>query len=135
MENRRQTRLISEEVSSHAPIKKSNYKSFRHVMRKIRITKKDQSVKFAEVSRNILGALNCCSLKTEKSIDYKKALSYSLSNTFKHLQPRWKSLTYSEEQIKRYFTGRPRRSYQQRTTVSSRIWNCYRYDCINKYHS
>ena len=42
----------------HAPIKKNNYKSFCHVMQKIRITTKDGSVKVAEVNRNILGALN-----------------------------------------------------------------------------
>ena len=41
-----------------APIKKNNYKSFPHVMPKIEITKKDGSVKDAEVNRNILRALN-----------------------------------------------------------------------------
>ena len=40
MEDFRQKRLISKEISFHAPIKKSNYKSFRHVMQKTRITKK-----------------------------------------------------------------------------------------------
>ena len=50
-------------------------------MRKIRITKKDGSVKVAEINRkqNILGAMNSYSLKTGKSVDFKKALLYSLS--------------------------------------------------------
>ena len=53
-------------------------KPFPHVMRKIRITKKDRIVKVEEVNRNILGALNHNSLKTG-NVDFKKALLYSLS--------------------------------------------------------
>ena len=49
-------------------------------MRKIRITKKDGSVKVAEVNRKILGALNYYSLKKGKPVDFKKELSYSLSS-------------------------------------------------------
>ena len=45
-------------MSFHAPIKKNNDKSFSHVMPKIQITKKDGSVKDAEVNKNILEALN-----------------------------------------------------------------------------
>ena len=37
-------------------------------MPEIQITKKDASVKVAEVNRNILGALNCYSLKTGKHV-------------------------------------------------------------------
>ena len=48
-------------------------------MPKIQITKKDGSVKVAEVNRNILGTLNSYSLKTRKPVDFKKVLSYSLS--------------------------------------------------------
>ena len=73
-------------------------------------TKKDGSVKVAEVNRNILGVLNSYSLKTGKPGDFKKAVLFPFSGNFKHLQPRWKSSTYSKEQIKRYFTARPRRS-------------------------
>ena len=58
MEYFEQKRLISKEISFHAPIKKNNYKSFPRVMPKIQITKKGGSVKDAEVYRNILGALN-----------------------------------------------------------------------------
>ena len=58
MEDFGQNRLVSKEISLHAPIKKNNYKSFPHVMLKIQITKKDGSVKDSEVNRNILGALN-----------------------------------------------------------------------------
>ena len=47
--------------------------------KKSETTKKDGSVKVAEVSRNILGALNSYSLKTGKPGDFKKAQSYSLS--------------------------------------------------------
>ena len=50
--------------SFHAPIKKTNYKSFCHVMPKIRVTKKDRSVKIAEANKNTLAALNFYSLKT-----------------------------------------------------------------------
>ena len=55
MEDFGQNRLVSKEISSHALIKKNNYKSFPHVMPKIQTTKKNGSVKDAEV---ILGALN-----------------------------------------------------------------------------
>ena len=44
----RQKLLIPKEISFHAPIKKSNYKSFGHVMQNIWTTKKDGSVKVAE---------------------------------------------------------------------------------------
>ena len=58
MEDFGQNRLVSNDISFYAPMKKNNYKSFPHVMPKIQITKKDGSVKDAEVNRNILGALN-----------------------------------------------------------------------------
>ena len=48
----RQKQLISKEISLHAPIRKSNYKSFRYVVRKIRLTKKDGNDKVEEVNRN-----------------------------------------------------------------------------------
>ena len=44
----RQKQLISKEISFHAPIEKTNYKSFRYVVRKIRLTKKDRNVKVEE---------------------------------------------------------------------------------------
>ena len=44
----RQKLLIPKEISFHAPIKKSNYKSFGHVMQNIWTTEKDGSVKVAE---------------------------------------------------------------------------------------
>ena len=71
--------MISKEKSCYLPTKKNNYELFPHVMRKIGITKKDRSVKVAEVNRNILGALSYFSLKTGKPVDFKKALSCSLS--------------------------------------------------------
>ena len=48
-------------------------------MQKIRIIKTDRSVKVAKVNKNIFGALNYYSLKTGKPVDFKKALSCSLS--------------------------------------------------------
>ena len=80
MENYRQKRLISKEISFHATIKKDNYKFFRRVMRKIRITKRDGSVEVAEVNRNILRAFNSYSLKAGKPVDFKKALFFPLSS-------------------------------------------------------
>ena len=44
----RQKLLIPKEISFHVPIKKSNYKSFDHVMWNIWTTKRDGSVKVAE---------------------------------------------------------------------------------------
>ena len=58
MEDFGQNRLVSKEISFHAPIKKKTYKLFPHVMPKIQITKKNGSVKDAYVNRNILEALN-----------------------------------------------------------------------------
>ena len=78
MKDFRQKGLISKDISFHAQIKKSNYKSFRHAMRKIRITKKDECAKVEEVNRNILGISNSYSLKTGKSADFKQALPYAL---------------------------------------------------------
>ena len=40
MEDFGQNRLVSKEISFHAPLKKNNYISFPHVMLKIQITKK-----------------------------------------------------------------------------------------------
>ena len=54
MEDFGQNRLVSKETSFHGPIKKNNHKLFPHVMPKIQITKKDGSVKDAEVNKNIL---------------------------------------------------------------------------------
>ena len=79
MEDFRQKRLISKEILCHAPTKKNKYKQFPNIMQKIRMTKKDTSVKVTEIYRNILGALNFYSLKTGKPVDFKKTLSYSLS--------------------------------------------------------
>ena len=53
-------------------------------MRKIRKTKKDRSVKVAEVNRNILGALSYFSLKTGKPVDFEKTLVFYFSITIKH---------------------------------------------------
>ena len=74
----RQTGLISKEISFHARIKKSNYKSFCHVMRKIRITKKIGSAKVEEVNGNILGIINSYRLRIGKPLDFKKPLPYPL---------------------------------------------------------
>ena len=74
----RQRQLISKDISFHAVIKKSNYKSFRYVVQKIRIAKIDGGVKVEEVNKNILGILRSYSLKTGKPVDFKKALPYAL---------------------------------------------------------
>ena len=58
MEDFGQNRFVSKEISFHSPIQKNNYKSFPHVILKIQTTKKDGSIKDAEVNRNILGAQN-----------------------------------------------------------------------------
>ena len=74
----RQKGLISKDTSFHAPIKKGNYISFCHAMRKILITKKDGSAKVEEVSRNILEIMNSYSLKTGKPLDFQKARPFAL---------------------------------------------------------
>ena len=71
--------MISIEISCHPLTKKNNYKPFPLAIRKIRITKKDRKVKVAEVSRNILRALDYYSLKIGKPVYFKKTLPYSLS--------------------------------------------------------
>ena len=72
MKDFRQKGLISKEISFHAKIKKSNYKSFCHAMRKMRITKKDGCAKIEEVNRDILGISNSYSLKTGKPAHFKR---------------------------------------------------------------
>ena len=51
----RQKQLILKEISFHPPIKISNYKSFRYVVRKIRLTKREGNVKVEEVNKNTSG--------------------------------------------------------------------------------
>ena len=70
---------LSKNILFQVSINKNNYKAFCHTTPKICIAKKDGSVKVAEVKRNILEAMNSCSLKTRKSEDLKKARSYSPS--------------------------------------------------------
>ena len=48
-------------------------------MRKTWISRNDESGNVAEVYKNILGALNSGSSSTRKPVDFKMALSYSLS--------------------------------------------------------
>ena len=74
----RQRQLISKNISFYAVIKKSNYKSFRYVVQKIRIAKIDGGVKVEEVNKSMLGILLSYSLKTGKPVDFKKALPYAL---------------------------------------------------------
>ena len=82
-------------------------------MPKTRIIKEDGGMKVAEVKRNIKTALNPGNLKDRETCRLQKgSVVFSFSSNFKHLQPRWKSSAYSEEQNKRYFTTRSRRSYQ-----------------------
>ena len=83
----RQRQLISKDISFHAVIKKSNYKSFRYVVQKIRIAKIDGGVKVEEVNKNILGILRSYSLKTGKPVDFKGTALCSFCRTFKHFQP------------------------------------------------
>ena len=103
-------------------------------MWKIQITTKDGSVKVTEVNRNILEALNSCSLKTRKPFDFKHLMSYSLSPVpLSICKPDGTRRHTPKKQIEIYFTVRSTRSYQRRTTVFSRICNSHRYDCFNKY--
>ena len=62
--------LIPKEISFHAPIKKSNYKSFGHVMQNIWTTKKDGSVKVAE-RKAFSENFHFHGLKTGKPVDFK----------------------------------------------------------------
>ena len=50
----RQKQLISQKISFHAPIKKNNYRSFRCVSRKIRLTKQDENAKVEKVNIEFL---------------------------------------------------------------------------------
>ena len=116
--------MISKEKSCHPPTKKNNYELFPRVLRKIRIVKEDGSFKVTEVNRSILGALSYFSLKTRKPVDFKKTLSYSLSRSPLSIR----KLDGTRQQtgkrkFERYITARPRRTYQRRTTASSRICN------------
>ena len=74
----RQKQLISKEISFHVPIKKSNYESFRYIVRKIRLTKKDGNVEVEEINRNALEILNSYVSKKGKPVDFKKATPLAL---------------------------------------------------------
>lgn len=80
-------------------------------MHKIWISRNDESGNVAEVNKNILGALNSGSLSTGKPVDFKRALSYSLSLNLLSIYNLHGSLWYTTiKQIKRYLTIRCRRS-------------------------
>ena len=73
-----ENRLFSTESKFHESIKKNDCKSFKSSKVKC-VVKKNGVQGTVEVNRNILGALNSFSLKTNIAVDYKKALKYPLS--------------------------------------------------------
>ena len=131
MKDFRQEQLISKGISFHAPIKKRTYKSFRYVLRNMPFTKKDGNVKVKEVNRNIIGILNSYIFKIEKPVDFIRALPYALFPV--HLS------TSNPDESRRY-TAKSKlndvllqRLENNTYEVSSRIFNCCRRHCINKY--
>ena len=75
----RQALLIFKEILFHAPIKKSNYKSFGHALWKMWVTENGGSFKVVKGNKNFLRALSSYSLKTVNPTDFKNAMSYPLS--------------------------------------------------------
>lgn len=73
-----ENRLFSTKSKIHESIKKNDCKSFKSSKVKY-VVKKNGVQGTVEVNRNILGALNSFSLKTNVAVDYKKALKYPLS--------------------------------------------------------
>ena len=73
-----ENRLFSSNTKFHEAIKRNDCKSFNSTKKKC-VVKKNGVQATVEVNRNILGALNSFSLKTNVAVDYKKALKYPLS--------------------------------------------------------
>ena len=95
------------------------------------LTKKDGNVKVKEVNRNIIGILNSYIFKIEKPVDFIRALPYALFPV--HLS------TSNPDESRRY-TAKSKlndvllqRLESNTYEVSSRIFNCCRRHCINKY--
>ena len=101
-------------------------------MRKIRLTKKDGNVKVEDVNRNILGILNSYILKTGKPVAFHKALPYALFSVHLSISNlnEWRRDTSKSKLNDILLQDLENHTYE----VSSRIWNCCRHDCINKYH-
>ena len=71
-------RLLSSKVKIHDEIKRNKNQSFSSSKKKC-VVKKNGVQATVEVNRNILGALNSFSLKTNVAVDYRKALKYPLN--------------------------------------------------------
>ena len=104
-------------------------------MRKIRLTKKDGNLKVEELNRNILGVLNSYILKAGKPAYFKKALPDALFPVYLSIS--------SHDECRRVTTKSKLNDILLQNhilleshtyEVSSRICNCCRHVCINKYH-
>ena len=71
-------RLLSEETKFHDPLTRSKYTLFRSCSRKVNMLERSGKLKAIEVNRNVTGTLLALSARSERLIDFQKALSYPL---------------------------------------------------------
>ena len=74
------SRLLSEETKFYDPLTKSKYTLFRNCSRKVNMLERSGKLKAVEVNRNVFGTLVLLALsaRSERLIDFQKALSYPL---------------------------------------------------------
>ena len=72
------SRLLSEETKFHDPLTRSKYTLFKNFSRKVNMFERSGKLKAVEVNRNVFGTLLALSARSERLIDFQKALSYPL---------------------------------------------------------
>ena len=71
-------RLLTEETKFHDPLTRSKYTLFRSCSRKVNMLERSGKLKAVEVNRNVIRTLLALSARSERLIDFQKALSYPL---------------------------------------------------------
>ena len=71
-------RLLSEETKFHDPLTRSKYTLFRSRSQKVNMLERHGKLKTVEVNRNLIGTLLALSARSERLINFQKALSYPL---------------------------------------------------------
>ena len=69
-------KLLSEETTFHDPLTRSKYTLFRSCSRKVNMLERSGKLKAVEVNRNVIGTLLALSARSERLIDFQKAVSY-----------------------------------------------------------
>ena len=73
-------KLLSEETKFHDPLPKSKYTLFRSCSQKVNMLERSGKLKAVEVNKNVIGTLLALSARSERLIDFQKAVSYPVGS-------------------------------------------------------